>query len=74
MSTREVRRYRFGPLERRGLVGGLRPVQVAVAAASLAIGVFLMRLLPNGVGVFPAIGIVLLALAVCFWPVACRSL
>lgn len=74
MSTREVRRYRFGPLERRGLVGGLRPVQVAVAAASLAIGVVLMRLLPNGVGVFPAIGIVLLALVVCFWPVSGRSL
>lgn len=69
----DVRRYRFGPLERRGLVGSLRPLQVVVLAASLTTGVVLMRLLPSGAGVLSAIGLVLLSLGFCFWPVAGRS-
>jgi hypothetical protein len=69
----DVRRYRFGPLERRGLVGSLRPVQVAVLATSLTTGVVLMRVLPSGTGVVAAMALVLLSLAFCFWPVAGRS-
>jgi hypothetical protein len=69
----DVRRYRFGPLERRGLVGSLRPLQVVVLAASLTAGVVLMRLLPSGAGVLSAVGLVLLSLAFCFWPIAGRS-
>jgi hypothetical protein len=69
----DARRYRFGPLERRGLVGSLRPVQVLVLAVSLTGGVILMRLLPRGGGVLGALGLVLAAIAFCFWPVAGRS-
>jgi hypothetical protein len=71
--TEELHRYRFGPLERRGLVGSLRPVQVFVLAASLTTGVFVMRLLTGGAGVLAAFGVVLAALAFCFWPIAGRS-
>jgi hypothetical protein len=69
----DARRHRFGPLERRGLVGSLRPTQVVVLAASLTIAVFLLRLLPSGVGALAAIGLVLASLGFCFWPVAGRS-
>src|SRR5215207_5408743 len=68
-----LRRYRFGPLERRGLVGSLRPVQVFALAASLTAGVLSMRLLSGGVGVLAALGVVVAALAFCFWPIAGRS-
>jgi hypothetical protein len=65
-----ARRYRFGPLERRGLVGSLRPLQIGVIGISLATGVVLMRVLPTGVGILAALGLVLLALVFCFWPIA----
>src|SRR5215212_6375040 len=68
----EARRYRFGPLERRGLVGSLRTAQVFVLAASLTAGVLLMRLLP-GVGFLAALGLVMAALLLCFWPIAGRT-
>ena len=73
MSEREVRRYRFGPLERRGLIGSLRPGQVLVVAVSLAGSVVLMRTLGSGAGVAAAIAIILIAAAFCFWPIAGRS-
>src|SRR5688500_4089099 len=69
----DARRYRFGPLERRGLVGSLRPVQVLVLAVSLTAGVVLMRLLPRGGGVLSALGPVPAAIAFCCWPVGGRS-
>ncbi|MGH3001668.1 MAG: hypothetical protein ACRDM1_03200, partial [Gaiellaceae bacterium] len=73
MAEGELRRYRFGPLERRGLVGALRPVQVFMIAGSLAGAVILMRTLAAGAGVFAAVALVLAALAFCFWPIAGRS-
>ncbi|MGH3038333.1 MAG: SCO6880 family protein [Gaiellaceae bacterium] len=69
----EVRRYRFGPLERRGLIGSLRPTQALVIGASLTTGVILMRLLDGGGGVVAALSVVLVALLFCFWPIAGRS-
>src|ERR671918_1595275 len=69
----ELRRYRFGPLERRGLVGSLRPAQAAVLAASLTAGVVAMRVVPGGAGMLTALGIALASVAFCFWPVAGRS-
>ena len=72
MSAGEYRRYRFGPLERRGLIGSLRPGQVIVVAASLAGGVILMRTLASGAGMVTAVVLVLAAVAFCFWPVAGR--
>ena len=68
----EARRYRFGPLERRGLVGSLRTAQVFVLAASLTTGVLLMRLLP-GAGFLAALGLVAAAILFCFWPIAGRA-
>ena len=68
----EVRRYRFGPLERRGLVGSLRTAQAFVLAASLTTSVLLMRLLP-GTGFLAALGLVAAAILFCFWPIAGRA-
>jgi hypothetical protein len=73
MSTSEYSRYRFGPLERRGVIGSLRPTQVIVMAASLAGSVILLRTLSSGVGVVAALALSLLAVAFCFWPIAGRS-
>jgi hypothetical protein len=72
MSTGE-QRYRFGPLERRGLIGSLRAPQVAVLAGSLTAGVILMRTLAGGAGVGSAVVLALGAILVCFWPVGGRS-
>src|SRR3954453_22884043 len=74
MSTNEHRRYRFGPLERRGLIGSLRPPQVIVIAMSLTVGVILMRTLRGGTGVVAALALALLAVAFCFWPIEGRSI
>src|SRR5215213_8030519 len=74
MSTNEHRRYRFGPLERRGLIGSLRPAQVLVIAASLTVGVILMRALTAGTGVVAALVLAVLAVAFCFWPIGGRSI
>src|SRR5215208_1215890 len=74
MSTNEHRRYRFGPLERRGLIGSLRPAQVLVIAASLTLGVILMRALTGGTGIVAALVLALLAVAFCFWPIEGRSI
>lgn len=69
----EVSRYQFGPLEHRGLIGGLRSGQVALVGGALVIGVGLLYLLPVGINAFAALGLVLLAAAVAFWPVRGRS-
>jgi hypothetical protein len=73
MSAGEHQRYRFGPLERRGLIGSLRPPQVVLIAGSLTAGVLLMRSLPGGMGVASALALALLTVTFCFWPVAGRS-
>src|SRR3990170_7237326 len=69
----EHQRYRFGPLERRGLIGSLRPTQVIVIAASLTGGVILMRSLSSGAGVAAALALALIAVVFCFWPISGRS-
>ena len=73
MSTGGYRRYRFGPLERRGLIGSLRPAQVIVIAASLTGSVILMRILSSGLGVVAALALTLFASVFCFWPINGRS-
>lgn len=72
MSASEYRRYRFGPIERRGLIGSLRTTQMIVIAASLTLGVVLMRTSPSATGIVSALVLALLAVAVCFWPVSGR--
>src|SRR4029450_1257215 len=43
-------RYRFGPLERRGWVGALRPGQLVILATAVVFTVLLGEGLPNGLG------------------------
>ena len=74
LSTSEHRRYRFGPLERRGLIGSLRPAQVLVIAASLTAGVDPdARAARAERASSPRSRSPSLAVAFCFWPIAGRS-
>ncbi|HZR92273.1 MAG TPA: SCO6880 family protein [Gaiellaceae bacterium] len=73
MSATNYQRYRFGPLERRGLIGSLRPTQVVVLAASLGGSVILLRTLSSGGGVVAALALSLTAVGFCFWPIGGRS-
>ncbi|HZD72613.1 MAG TPA: SCO6880 family protein [Actinomycetota bacterium] len=43
-------RYRFGPLERRGLIGTLRPGQLLVLGATVLLTILLVETLRNGAG------------------------
>ncbi len=72
-SAPEVR-YRFGPLERRGLIGSLRPGQLAVLGAALLLTILIVQAMKSGAGL--GLGTVVLAgggLA-SFVPVGGRSL
>ena len=66
-------RYRFGPLERRGLIGSLRVPQVLAIAAGLTGAVILMRTLRGGEGIGFALVLALGAVVFCFWPFNGRS-
>jgi hypothetical protein len=68
-----TRRYRFGPLERRGLVAGWRGGQIAVVAAALVVAVGVLRSRPSTVGATAAFVVVALAVAAVTWPVAGRT-
>jgi len=70
----DIRRYQFGPLEARGLIGGLRMGQAGLVAGALVVGVVLLYLLPTGPNAFAALGVVLTAAALAFWPVRGRTL
>lgn len=73
MAGSEVRRYRFGPLERRGVVGGLRAGQVAVVAGALLVVVLLLRLSSTPGMVLLALLVGLGGAAVAFYPVFGRT-
>ncbi|MHB8681411.1 MAG: SCO6880 family protein [Acidimicrobiales bacterium] len=66
-------RYRFGPLERRGLVAGWRGGQIAALSAGLVVGVLVLRVEPTLVGVVVALLVVAVAVAASTWPVAGRT-
>ena len=70
----ETTRYQFGPLESRGLIGGLRLGQVVLVGGALVAAVGLLYLLPTGGNAVAALGVVLAAAAIAFWPVHGRSL
>ena len=69
----EARRYRFGPLERRGLVGGLRAGQVGVIGAALALIIVLLQVSRSATMVIAVFAVGLAAAAFCFAPVAGRT-
>ncbi len=70
----DARRYRFGPLERRGLIGALRAGQVGVLGAGLVMVIVLLQLSRSPAMVFAALLVVLALLGVCFAPIAGRTL
>lgn len=73
MSEDGPARYRFGPLERKGVVAGLSPGQALCLGGGLVVAVGLLRALSSVAGVIPAVGAVGLALALAFVPVAGRT-
>ncbi len=66
-------RYRFGPLERKGLVAGLGGGQVLCVGAGLVGAVGALRVLPMAVGMVVAAGAVAVGLAAAFVPVSGRT-
>ncbi len=69
----ELPRYRFGPLERRGLVAGWRGGQLAAVAVPLALAVGVLRTRPTVAGLGIALAGVGLGLFVACWPVGGRT-
>ena len=55
MSETQPTRYRFGPLERRGLVAGWRGGQIGAVAVALVVGVAVLRVSASPVGVVVAL-------------------
>jgi hypothetical protein len=71
--ARDRYRYRFGPLERRGLVAGWRGGQIASVACALVAAVFALRALPTTPGLIAAVSAVALGVGIATWPVAGRT-
>ena len=70
---REARAYRFGPLERRGVAGGLRLGQVVCLACAGATAVLALRLLPSATGLLTAVVLTGVAAFLSFAPIAGRT-
>jgi hypothetical protein len=66
--------YRFGPLERRGLLGPLRLGQVAAIGGALLLGVELLDRIGGSAGVAAAVLMLLVALGFATAPLAGRTL
>jgi len=66
-------RYRFPPLERRGVIAGWRAGQIGSVAAGLVLAVLTIRSRPSLSGVVVAIVFVGTGLALAFWPIAGRT-
>jgi hypothetical protein len=73
MAEQPVRRYRFGPLERRGVVGGLRAGQVAVMGTALVAAVVLLNASRSPLMVFVAFGVALAGASLAFYPLYGRT-
>ncbi|HEY2333642.1 MAG TPA: SCO6880 family protein [Solirubrobacterales bacterium] len=67
------RRYRFGPLEQRSVIGPLRAGQVAILAVAALIGLGCLYTLHSFLGMFVAIAALSIATAVIFLPVGGRT-
>jgi hypothetical protein len=70
----DARRYRFGPLERRGVVAGLRGGQVAVLAGALVGVIVLLQLSHAASMVFAVVLLGVGACVVALSPIAGRTL
>lgn len=69
----ERTRYRFGPLERRGLIAGWRGGQIASVAGGLVVAVLVLRSRPSVASVAVALVAVVGGVALACWPVAGRT-
>lgn len=67
-------RYRFGPLERRGLLAGLRGPQLVILGTTGFLVVVSLRSLPPGTGLLVALTILVLGLGGGFVPIGGRTL
>ncbi len=66
-------RYRFPPLERRGVIAGWRGGQIAAVAVGLVLAVLSVRSRPSLSGVMMAVVLVAASVTFAFWPVAGRT-
>lgn len=66
-------RYRFPPLERRGVIAGWRGGQVATVAIGLILAVLSVRSRPSLSGVVLAVSLIGASVVTAFWPVAGRT-
>jgi hypothetical protein len=73
MQKPDPARYRFGPLERRGLIAGWRGGQIASVAAGLVVAVTVLRARPDVAGGVLALVAVAGGVGVACWPVAGRT-
>ena len=69
----EPPKYRFGPLERRGLIAGWRGGQIATVAAGLVVGVVSLRAHPDPFGVAEAVAVLGSSVALACWPIGGRT-
>lgn len=67
-------RYRFGPLDRSGLLVGLRGGQIAILALGAVVAVGLLRRMPSWTGVGVGLAIAVAACVIAFVPVAGRTI
>ena len=67
-------RYRFGPLDRRGLLMGLRGAQLAILGALLVFAVATLSVAPNQGGLATSALAVMVAVFVCFVPLGGRTI
>ncbi|HEY2565531.1 MAG TPA: SCO6880 family protein [Acidimicrobiales bacterium] len=66
-------RYRFGPLEQRGLIAGWRGGQIISVAGGLVIAMLSIRSHPTVGGVILALGFVSIGTASACWPIRGRT-
>ena len=69
----EPARYRFGPLERRGLVAGWRGGQIASVAGALVVAIGVLHSRPSPARVAVALAAVAAGVALATWPVGGRT-
>lgn len=67
--TGDRHRYRFGPLERRGLVAGWRGGQIAAVAGGLVVAVLVLRARPSLASIVVAAVALGGAVALACWPI-----
>jgi hypothetical protein len=71
--TEERLSYRFGPVERRGLLGQLRPGQAGFVGAGAVAGIAILDRAPTAAGAFLAMAGFGVSLALAFAPVGRRT-